>query len=132
VDQFIFGRISALPSVQALVGARIYREIAPLDSALPLIVFARLDQEDLSAIGQPVTSSIFMYDIQIHAEGLSSAPLLSATEAIVDALDGVAGAVGSVYIAARKIRDTRIPTYVSDGLIHQRIGGEFELFAANN
>lgn len=130
VDQFIYQRITAKTAVTALVGSRIYREIAPQDATLPLIIFARIDQEDLAAIGQPVTSAVYTYDVQIHAEGESATPLVVAADAIAEALDGEAASIGSVYVAARKVRDTKVPTYVVDGLIHQRIGSEYELFAA--
>lgn len=130
-DQFLFSKIAALPEVNSLVGTRVYREIAPQNATLPLIIFARIDQEDLAAIGQPVTSAIYTYDVQIHAEGESATPLVAAADAIAKALDGASASVGSAYVAARKVRDTRVPTYVVDGLIHQRVGSEYELFAAN-
>lgn len=131
VDQFLYQRITAKTAVTALVGSRVYREIAPQDAQLPLIVFARIDQEDLAAIGQPVTSAVYTYDVQIHAEGESATPLVAAADAIAEALDGASGVVGGAQVSARKVRDTRVPTYVVDGLIHQRVGSEYELFAAN-
>jgi hypothetical protein len=83
VNKFLYEQITADPTLQGLVGDRVYMDIPPPQSSFPLIIVGFLASTPLHKNGGGILLHRLIYSVQAVGAGDSYAPL----SAIAGALD---------------------------------------------
>lgn len=119
-EQFLYWRLTTHTSVSSLVGTRVYPVIAPMGTALPLIVYqrssVRREQSLAGPVGAPVVS------IQLTSFATSYVDCKNIARGVRMAVDGWTGTTQNVTITRTSLEsesdgvtvptdDTQIPFY---------------------
>jgi hypothetical protein len=94
VTRALFDHLAADAGVSALVGTRIYQELAPAGSALPRITFSMVSEQYQETL-QGATTELAWSNVQIDAWGSSIDSALAVAEAVRQSLQGYIGSMGT-------------------------------------
>lgn len=119
-EQFLFWRLTNHTSVSTLVGTRVYPVIAPMGTALPLVVYQRTNVSREQSLAGPVGAPVVSIQLTSYATSYTACKQIA--QGIRLAVDGWTGTTQSVTITRTSLEsendgvtvptdDTQTPYY---------------------
>lgn len=130
IDRYIFGALTADPTLAGVVGQRVYVDIATPAAAMPYIIFQMQASVDLMPVGPGRIWADCLYLVRGVTEATSYGGALKTIADRIDAvLHATAGANvdGTVWACVRD-RPYRLPE-VADGRNYRHAGAIFRIYA---
>ncbi len=129
-DKFIHGLLAASVGLAALVGDRIYSEVAPQGAAFPHVVFSFQSGLDRNAIGAFRIFTRPTYLVKAVTKDFSLATANQIAAIADDVLMGARGTIPSEQVSVmgcHRLMPVRY-TEVRDGVRYNHVGGQYRLF----
>jgi hypothetical protein len=103
-DAWLYTTLTEDGTLAALVGDRVYADLAPGDAAHPLVVFALQSSVDLLAVGAVRVWAEQVYQVQAIGEGSAYAALAAVADQVDTLLHRASGTVtaGTVWSCVRE------------------------------
>ena len=95
-ELLIYGLLTANASVSAIVGTKVFPGLAPMGTALPIVIYQRTSTDRVHSITGPV--GVPVVTIQVTSWGTSYENGKELSRAIRLALDGYSGTSGGVTV----------------------------------
>jgi hypothetical protein len=95
-EQFLYWRLTTHTSVSSLVGTRVYPVIAPMGTALPLIVYQRTNVTREQSLAGPVGAPVVSIQMTSYATSYTACKQIA--RGVRLAVDGWTGTTQSVTI----------------------------------
>ena len=95
-EQFLYWRLTTHTSVSSLVGTRVYPVIAPMGTALPLIVYQRTNMTREQSLAGPVGAPVVSIQMTSYATSYTACKQIA--RGVRLAVDGWTGTTQSVTI----------------------------------
>lgn len=106
--KWIYTKLAADATLSTAVGGRIYRDLAPQNSAVPSVVFSPMSAVDILANGAHYAGDNELWQVRAVGQGESPYGLKAIADRIYAALHGVTGAVDDMTVTAC-VRESTLP-----------------------
>jgi hypothetical protein len=128
---WIYTRLANDPTMQGLVGQRVYHGVAPAGTQFPYVVFQLLSPgNDLLVVGGARVWAEPLYLVKAVVKGTSTGQIEPVADRIDALLHAQSGTVtNGVIWAATRERPHEQPE-LTDGVMYQNLGGEYRLLAS--
>lgn len=131
-EQWLVGALRDDAAVTALVGSRVYSELAPQGAAMPYVIVQNQASVDVLGVGSRRIMSELLFVVQAVGRGASYAVLAP----IADAIDAALHLAGGVTAEGRVLGCRREEPFrrpeVTNGVQYRRLGGIYRLWTQEN
>ncbi len=122
VDEWLWRRLTSDASVAALIGARVYPDVAPANATHPFVVVSQASGRDRVALGGARVLFEGVWNVRVVGSGPGFADLVPIAAAVDAALHGLSGTLpnGDVYECVRE-EAVRLPPAPDLGVLSYQI-----------
>lgn len=121
--EWLYTRLSGDATLQALVGQRVYRHIAPAGAALPCVVLSYQASSDLTMVSTNRVWAAVIVSVKVVGKGGSYGTLRAAYDRIDELLHGASG--GAVIACVREFQFDYAE--MDNGVVYENVGGQYRL-----
>lgn len=131
IDRWLNTVLAADTQLAAVVGTRIYSDLAPQGTALPMVVYQMQSANDLMVLGAVRVWANAVYIVRGVAQSVAyGGTLLTMADRIDAVLHAASGGTveGVVYECVRE-REFRMTEVGADGRQYRHMGGQYRILA---
>lgn len=131
IDRWLYTVLAADVSLAAVVGTRIYSDLAPAGTTLPMVVYQMQATNDLMVVGSARVWANALFLVRGVAQRVSyDGDLITMADRIDAVLHGASGSnvEGNVWECVRE-REFRLTEVGADGRQYRHLGGLYRILA---
>jgi hypothetical protein len=130
IAEWLYTTLSGGTVLSAIVGTRIYEDVAPQGTALPYVVYSQTSSMDENGIGGSRLCENALWTVQGVAKAMTYNAVKSIAVAIDDLLHGVLGTAtaNGVTVACTRQEEVRY-SEVREGVTWRHLGGVYRIYA---
>lgn len=114
-------------ALAALVGTRVYRDVAPESAALPFVIFWNTGGHDVLGVGGIRILSELTFTVEGVCDGASATNLEAIVTRLYALLDRASGVTTAARILSCIREATTDSTDIDGGRLFPRLGGDYRL-----